>query len=299
MIRIDVNNNNEREKIKKRSVKMNSNIVTLSDKQSNELNVFFKKIGIPTSKISKEFNIEEVSSQISEIYEKTISPGQSEAVLRRVMGIPLTPKQRTQLYNLRKKIQRYEKFLANFREWRSKYDYELKIIILGLTEEQSGYLPQILNKPNIAPERDIIGVNLLTKLTEISKFFLLRLQIWDVTSQRRFAFLRAQFYRGAAAAILVFNKENRDSFDMVKTYYNELKESTGLKFKNKGKFRKEISLQVALIAMGNKTVVPYEEILALNKNIGTSYYELGNIEDERFQQILDSIGVAVILRLQA
>ncbi|NVM18513.1 MAG: hypothetical protein HWN80_12425 [Candidatus Lokiarchaeota archaeon] len=277
---------------------MNSKIITLNDKQLNELNVFFKKIGIPTTKISKEFNIEEVSSQISDIYEKTISPGQSEAVLRRVMGIPLSPKQRTQLYDLRKKIQRYEKFLNNFREWRTKYDHELKIIILGLTKEQSEYLPSALTKPFIAVERDVIGVNFLTKLIEIYDKSLIRLQIWDVTSQRRFAFLRPQFYKGAAAAILVFNKENRDSFDMVKTYYNELKESTGLKFKTKGKFRKEISLPVALIAMGNKTVVPYEEILALNKNIGTSYYELGNIEDERFQQILDGIGVALILRFQ-
>ena len=82
------------------------------------------------------------------------------------MGIPLSPKQRTQLYDLRKKIQRYEKFLTNFREWRKKYDHELKIIILGLTEEQSDYLPSVFNKVQMAPGRDVIGVNFLTKLIE-------------------------------------------------------------------------------------------------------------------------------------
>jgi len=277
---------------------MTSKIIKLSNKQINELNVFFKKIGIPTANISKEFNIDEVSSKISDIYEKTISPGQSGAVLRRVMGIPLSPKQRTQLYDLRKKIQRYEKFLTNFREWRKKYDHELKIIILGLTKEQSDYLPSVFNKPQIAPGRDIIGVDFLTKLIENYDKTLTRLQIWDVTSQERFAFLRPQFYRGATAAILVFNKENRESFDVIKTFYNELKEVTGLKLKIKRRIKKEISIPIAFIAMGNSTVVPYEEILALNKNIGTSYFEIENIEDERFQQIIDGIAMQVLIKFQ-
>ena len=277
---------------------MTSKIIKLSNKQINELNVFFKKIGIPTANISKEFNIDEVSSKISDIYEKTISPGQSGAVLRRVMGIPLSPKQRTQLYDLRKKIQRYEKFLTNFREWRKKYDHELKIIILGLTEEQSDYLPSVFNKPQISPGRDIIGVDFLTKLIENYDKTLTRLQIWDVTSQERFAFLRPQFYRGATAAILVFNKENRESFDAIKTFYNELKEITGLKLKIKRRIKKEISIPIALIAMGNNSVVPYEEILALNRNIGTSYFEIENIEDERFQQILDGIAMQILIKFQ-
>lgn len=286
---------------------MSSKIIEISDKQINELNVFFKKIGISTIKISKKFNIEEVSKQISGIYEKTISPGQSEAVLRRVLGIPLSPKQRTQLYDLRKKIQRYEKlipryekFLLNFKEWGNKYDYQLKVIILGLTKEQSDYLPQILNKPNIAPERDIIGVNLLTKLIENYDKSLTRLQIWDITSQKRFAFLRPQFYRGATAALLVFNKENRESFDMIKKYCNELKESTGLKFKLKyrHKFLKEISMPIGLIAMGRNSIIPYEEILSLTKDMGAGYSEIENVEDELFEVMFKGIAMTVLVRLQ-
>ena len=282
-------------------------MITLSDKQINDLNDFLKKIGILTLNISKIFNIEKVSSQISKIYEKTLSPGQAEAVLCRVMGIPLTPKQRTQLYDLRKKIpkyekliQRYEKFLKNFREWGRKYDHELKIILLGLTEEQSEYLSQIFDKPFIAPERDIVGVNFLTKLTENYDKTLTRLQIWDVTTQNRFAFIRPQFYRGATAAILVFNKENRESFDVIKKYCNELKESTDLKFKLKikRKFQKEISMPIALIATGKSTVIPYEEILSLTKEIGAGYSEIENIEDEQFQQIFDGIAMTVLVRLQ-
>ncbi len=278
---------------------MNSKNIFLSEKQIDDLKKFLKKIQFPTEKISKEFNIKEVSFQISELYEKTISPGQVEVVIRRIIGeTPLSTKERSQLYDLRKKIQRYEKFLISFREWGIKYDYQLKIIILGLTEEQSDYLPSVFNKPQMAPERDIIGVNLLTKLTENYDKTLTRLQIWDVTRQKRFAFLRPQFYRGATAAILVFNKENRESFDMIKRYYNELKEVTGLKFKTKGRFRKEISIPIALIAMGNNTVIPYKEILSLTKEIGALYFEIGNIEDERFQETLDVIATTVLVKFQ-
>ena len=275
---------------------MNSKSPPYSDKEINELKAYLKKIEVPIEKISKNLEIKDISSQISEIYEKTISPGQVEAVLSRVMGITLSSKQRTQLWDLRKKIKRYEKFLTNFREWRLKYDYQLKVVILGLTEEQSDYLPQIFNKPNMAPERDIIGVNLLTKLTEIYDINLLRLQIWDITSQKRFAFLRPQFYKGATAAILMFNKENRESFDMIKTYYEELKGSTGLKFKIRGKLRKEISMPIAVIALGNNTSIPYEEILSFTKEIGAFYFEIENIENEQFPEILDAIATTVIVK---
>lgn len=277
---------------------MNTKNNLLTDKRLNDLKFYLKKLDFPTEKISKELDLKELSSQISEKYEKTISPGQVEAVLRRVMGIPLTSKERSQLYDLRKKIRRHEKFLDSFREWEIKYDYQLKVIILGLREEQSNYLPQIFNKPNIAPERDIIGVNLLTKLTENYDKTLTRLQIWDVTSQKRFAFLRSQFYKGATAAILVFNKENRESFDMVKIYYDEFKESTGLIFKTKGRSRKEITIPIAVIAIGNNSVTPYEEILSLTKEIGVYYFEIKNIEDERFQEMLDVIATTVLVKFQ-
>jgi hypothetical protein len=305
IIMIDVNNNNDRSKIEKRSVKMSSKIIRLSDKQMNELNVFFKKIGIPTSNISKEFNIEEVSSQISEIYEKTLSPGQSEAVLCRVMGIPLSPKQRTQLYDLRKKIprydkliQRYEKFLTNFREWGRKYDQQLKIIILGLTEEQSDYLPSILNKHGTSPERDIIGVSFYTKLIENYDKSMTSLAIWDISKKERFESIRPQFYKGAAGVLLVFNTEDRDSFEMIKKYFIELRESTDLKFKIRRKLKKEISLPISLLGIGNKLLIPYDEVQSLASEMGASYGQIDTIEDDRFQDILRYFASIILFKLK-
>lgn len=278
---------------------MNSKNIFLKDKQINDLKMFFKKIEFPTENLSKEFNIKDVSFQISEKYEKTISPGQAEAVMHRVIGdTPLSTKERSQLYDLRKKIYRYEKFLTSFREWGRKYDHQLKIIILGLTEEQSDYLPSILNKHGTSPERDIIGVSFYTKLTENYDKSLTSLSIWDISKKERFASIRPQFYKGVAGVLLVFNTEDRDSFEMIKKYFIELRESTDLKFKVRRKFKKEISLPLSLIGIGNKLLIPYDEILSLASEMGASYGQIETIENEIFQDILRALAAIIIFKLK-
>ncbi len=278
---------------------MNSKIIYLSVKQINDLKKFLKKVEFSTENLSKEFNIKEVSLQISEKYEKTISPGQAEAVIRRVIGgTPLSTKERSQLYDLRKKIYRYEKFLTSFREWGRKYDHQLKIIILGLTEEQSDYLPSILNKHGTGPERDIIGVSFYTKLTENYDKSLTSLSIWDISKKERFASIRPQFYKGVAGVLLVFNTEDRDSFEMIKKYFIELRESTDIKFKVRRKFKKEISLPLSLIGIGSKLLIPYDEILSLASEMGASYGQIETIEDERFQDILRALAAIIIFKLK-
>ena len=278
---------------------MSSEIINLNVKQISDIKLFLKKIEFSTENLSKEFNIEEVSDQISDKYEKTISPGQAEAVMRRIIGkTPLSTKERSQLYDLRQKIYRYEKCLTSFREWGRKYDHQLKIIILGLTEEQSDYLPSILNKHGIGPERDIIGVSFYTKLTESYYNFLTQLQIWDVTNQKRFAFLRPQLYKGVAGVLFVFNTEDRDSFEMIKKYFFELRESTNLKFKARGKFKKEICLPISLIGIGNKLLIPYDEVLSLTNEMGAAYGQIGTIEDDRFQDILRALATIIVFKLK-
>ena len=278
---------------------MSSEIINLNVKQINDIKLFLKKIEFSTENLSKEFNIEEVSEQISDKYEKTISPGQAEAVMRRIIGeTPLSTKERSQLYDLRQKIYRYEKFLTSFREWGRKYDHQLKIIILGLTEEQSDYLPSILTNHGIGPERDIIGVSFYTKLTESYYNFLTQLQIWDVTNQKRFAFLRPQLYKGVAGVLFVFNTEDRDSFEMIKKYFFELRESTDLKFKARGKIKKEIALPISLIGIGNKLLIPYDEVLSLTNEMGAAYGQIETIEDDRFQDILRALATIIVFKLK-
>lgn len=277
---------------------MSNKTLLLSEKQQKDLLNFLKKIEFSSEEVSNDHNLEELSKQISDKYEKTISPGQAEAVLRRVLGMTLTSKERSQLYDLRQKIYRYEKFLTSFREWGRKYEHQFKSIILGLTKEQSDYLPSILSKHGTGPERDIIGVSFYTKLIENLDKFLTQLQIWDVSNQNRFAFLRPQFYKGVAGVLLVFDTEDRDSFEMIKKYFIELRESTRLKFKVRGKFKKEIPLVLSLLGIGKKLLIPYDEILSLADKMGTGYGQIDSIEDDRFLDVLKALGTIILYKLK-
>lgn len=277
---------------------MSNKTLLLSEKQQKDLLNFLKKIEFSSEEVSNDHNLEELSKQISDKYEKTISPGQAEAVLRRVLGMTLTSKERSQLYDLRQKIYKYEKFLTSFREWGRKYEHQFKSIILGLTKEQSDYLPSILSKHGTGPERDIIGVSFYTKLIENLDKFLTQLQIWDVSNQNRFAFLRPQFYKGVAGVLLVFDTEDRDSFEMIKKYFIELRESTRLKFKVRGKFKKEIPLVLSLLGIGKKLLIPYDEILSLADKMGTGYGQIDSIEDDRFLDVLKALGTIILYKLK-
>ena len=96
---------------------MKYNIETLNEKQSSDLIQFLTKLEYPTTTISKKIDIEKLSSEISENCEKTISQGQVKAIIRRILGFPLTSTERSQLYELRQKIQRYERFLNWWVSW--------------------------------------------------------------------------------------------------------------------------------------------------------------------------------------
>ncbi len=277
---------------------MNSNIEILNEKQVNELSNFLRKIECSSEKVSNSLDIEKLTKIISEKYEKAISQGQVKAIIHRILGLTLTSTERSQLYELRQKIQKYERFLTYFREWGYKYDYELKIIILGVIDEQSEMLSKILNKPRNSPDRNIIGVDFYTKLIDNFDKTLTNLQIWDVSNYTRFESIRKQYYKGAAAAILVFDKSNQESFDLTKRYYIELKEVTGLKFSRRSRKVKEISMPLALIGVGQTKNIPIEEIYSTAKDFGAQYFDFEDIYDENLQETFTYLAYQVILRFQ-
>jgi len=279
---------------------MKTTFEKLNQKQLNDLTQFLKKIDYEIELNSYNLSIEKISSEISEKFEKTISPGQVKALLHRILGLTLTSTERSQLYDLRKKIHRYEKFLNCFGEWGIKPEYLLKVIIIGLSDQQSETLGRILKKPGVNPGKSIIGVNFLTKLIENFDKSLTKLQIWDITRDIRFESIRTMYFKGALAAILVFNKESQESFDLIKNYYDEINKTTGLKAKKKekGKKVKEFDMPLVIIAIGQKSHIPMDEIYSLSKNLGAQYFDLNEISDDEFQDALKYVAYQCLTRWQ-
>ncbi|MER3468994.1 MAG: hypothetical protein C4314_03250 [Thermoflexus sp.] len=89
-----------------------------------------------------------------------------------------------------------------------------------------------------------------------------RLVVWDVGGQRRFAAVRDLFYRGAAAGALVFDLSNRLSFYQLLGWWRELRDHAG---------------GIPLFLVGNKADLPREvsrlEAETLARAWGTPYFE--------------------------
>jgi len=230
-------------------------------------------------------------------FEKTISQGQAEAVLKRVLDIKLSSTGRTQLYELRKKIRRYEKFLAYFGEWEF-YDFTFKIVIMGLGTEYSQKLLSIAPLSKKQPQRLTLGVEFYPKPIEISDKRV-KLQLWNISTEKEFNFLLPTYYLGANGAIIVFNKSNRESFDLAKETYNELKRATNLEFKLNEKKGVYIPMPIILIGLGDEKKVTAEEGQSLAKEIGTyGYIEISETDTKNFENMFSSLSLGIITNYQ-
>ncbi len=56
---------------------------------------------------------------------------------------------------------------------------------------------------------------------------LIKLQIWDTAGQERFRTITSAYYRGADGVILVFDKTNKDSFNHIPDWLDEINKYSG------------------------------------------------------------------------
>ena len=251
------------------------------------------------SEISQHYDINWIisylSSHIFQQFEKTISHGQVQAILKRELGITLTSTERSQLHELRKKVQRYERFLESFGKWGKDYDQRFKIILLGLDEADSEKMLYLLTKTNES-SIDIIGVDFYTYILEIFDKSSVLLQIWRVSDNKRFETIRNQYFLGSAGIILVLNKEKRNSSEKIKTYISEIKEKTNLVFNTKKRENKFIKLPVALVVIGDSDVIPKEEINFIANEMGAKRFDISKNNDFQIPEILMYLSQQIFTR---
>ena len=242
--------------------------------------------------------ISTISSDIFKIYEKSISRGQAEALIRRILGFTLTSTGRSQLYELRRKISRYEKFLNHFGEYGKKFDHLFKIIIIGLNDKQSNILPSMLITPKVSGERKTIGVDFYTKTLESYDKSLTSLQFWNISGEKRFEFLREHYYKGASAIIIVYKKGNRESLELVRKYYSEFKKTTNLKFTIRKLKEKYINTPIILVGLGDAPIIPSEGGSYIAKELDATYFDKHDIDVNEFEDIFTFISLQLLVKCQ-
>ena len=157
----------------------------------------------------------------------------------------------------------------------NEYDYLFKLIIIGDSGVgKSSVLSQYVDQTFINSHISTIGVDF--KITNVNiGDKIAKLQIWDTAGQERFRTITTSYYRGAHGIILVYDVTNRESFDNIVNWVDNIE---------------RYSKNPRLILIGNKTdlpnkrVVSYEEALDYSNSLGLSFLETSaknnlNIED--------------------
>ena len=248
----------------------------------------------------QEIDFNEMISQISQdiftLFDRVISRGKVKAILKRVLGLKLSSTDRSQLYELRKKIRRYEKFLTYFGEWGKEPDQVFKVIIIGLNDDQSAKLPSLLITPKVSGDRKTIGVDFYTITKEFIDKSLTILQIWNVSGDKRFESLREYYYKGASAMIIVYEKGNQESLKLAKKYYSEFKKVTNLKFKLTKLKKIFIDTPLILVGLGSEPVMPLEGGPILAKELGAHYFDKNEISADEFEDIFEAVSVELLVK---
>ena len=122
------------------------------------------------------------------------------------------------------------------------HNYVVKLILLGDPGTgKTSLLHQFIDSTFVEKHETTIGVDFQAKTVFSSSGNLLRLHLWDTAGQEHFRSIVSAYYRCIAAALLVFDVTNRESFENLDHWLTELREkNSSLK-------------ELPIIILGNKT----------------------------------------------
>ena len=103
-------------------------------------------------------------------------------------------------------------------------EYVIKILTLGDTGVgKTSIIQKFVNDKFSQNMLSTIGVDFQSKIIMIDNTKV-KLKIWDTTGQERFKTLTSQYYNGADGALLIFDVTNKESFERINFWMNELNE---------------------------------------------------------------------------
>ncbi len=120
-----------------------------------------------------------------------------------------------------------------------------------------------------------IGVEFAVKTIHVKNFDV-KLQIWDTGGQDRFQYVRPLYYKGSMGCIVLFDLTNRESFDHVPKWIDEVRKEVG---------------NIPLLLVGNKTdlvesrVVNYDEAKQFAEKLNMYYVESSAKSGDRVQDV--------------
>lgn len=100
--------------------------------------------------------------------------------------------------------------------------YQFKLVLLGDSAVgKSSIVLRFVKKQFFEYQESTIGAAFLTQTIQLSDS-IVKFEIWDTAGQERYASLAPMYWRGAAAAVIVYDLTNRQSFLRAKAWIKEL-----------------------------------------------------------------------------
>ncbi len=158
------------------------------------------------------------------------------------------------------------------------YDYKCQLIVIGdSTVGKTSLLFQYNNQLNPLKQVATVGIDYFTKDVLIEGK-VVRTKIWDTAGQERFRSITDNFFKCANGVILVFDLNNRESFDNLKLWIQSIK----LKVVNKN---------IRQILIGNKLdlkrEISFEEGQEFANDYGLVYFETSAKTNSNIQKSID------------
>lgn len=146
-----------------------------------------------------------------------------------------------------------------------EYDYLFKLLLIGDSGVgKSCFLLRFADDTYTESYISTIGVDFKIRTIEQDQKTV-KMQIWDTAGQERFRTITSSYYRGAHGIIIVYDVTDRDSFNDVKNWMQEI-EKYAMENVNKLLVGNKCDLS-------NKKVVTYDEGKELADSYGIRFVE--------------------------
>ena len=164
-----------------------------------------------------------------------------------------------------------------------KQQFTWKIVVLGDGNVGKTSLVTYYTKRTFKEfYQPTIGAQFSIKELELDQNTAVKLFLWDVAGQAKFAAIRKMFYEKASAALFVFDITSRQSFDSIETWQKDLINALGEDFPSA-----LVANKMDLVA---NREVSSEEAFEKAADLGMLYYEIsaktGDGVDDAFQNLL-------------
>jgi len=164
-----------------------------------------------------------------------------------------------------------------------------KLVLLGDTAVgKSCLVVRFVRDEFFEFQEPTIGAAFLTQSVGL-EHATVKFEIWDTAGQERYRSLAPMYYRGAAAAIVVYDITNKESFNGAKSWVKELQ--------RRGDPNVVIALAGNKADLNNKRKVDYEEARQYAEENGILHMETSAKNATNVKDLFYEIGNALVLYL--